>query len=189
MENIPDIVELKEITKKYKTFESTIDQFNSTIGEVKQQVLANEEKRNLIIGSRLLNDSDYKVFGKAITAKDLQGVTAKIYQSTKGVVSELYNGNPYLYVIAMNNTKPSWQGVGFKLSTNYMQYGSKYSLRIPCLIIREATPDKGIYMEIKNHNTGKIIWNYRLDKIIYPAGERDAYPGIWIERTATFLLE
>lgn len=189
MENIPDIVELKEITKKYKTFESTIDQFNSTIGEVKQQVLANEEKRNLIIGSRLLNDSDYKVFGKAITAKDLQGVTAKIYQSTKGVVSELYNGNPYLYVIAMNNTKPSWQGVGFKLSTNYMQYGSKYSLRIPCLIIREATPDKGIYMEIKNHNTGKIIWNYRLDKIIYPAGERDAYPGIWIERTATFQLE
>ena len=189
MENIPDVVEIKEITKKYKTFESTIDQFNSTIGEVKQQVLANEEKRNLVIGSRLLNDSDYKVFGKAITAKDLQGVTAKIYQSTKGVVSELYNGNPYLYVIAMNNTKPSWQGVGFKLSTNYMQYGSKYSLRIPCLIIREATPDKGIYMEIKNHNTGKIIWNYRLDKIIYPAGERDAYPGIWIERTATFQLE
>ena len=189
MENIPDVVEIKEITKKYKTFESTIDQFNSTIGEVKQQVLANEEKRNLIIGSRLLNDSDYKVFGKAITAEDLQGVTAKIYQSTKGVVSELYNGNPYLYVIAMNNTKPSWQGVGFKLSTNYMQYGSKYSLRIPCLIIREATPDKGIYMEIKNHNTGKIIWNYRLDKIIYPAGERDAYPGIWIERTATFQLE
>ena len=189
MENIPDVVEIKEITKKYKTFESTIDQFNSTIGEVKQQVLANEEKRNLIIGSRLLNDSDYKVFGKAITAEDLQGVTAKIYQSTKGVVSELYNGNPYLYVIAMNNTKPSWQGVGFKLSTNYMQYGSKYSLRIPCLIIREATPDKGIYMEIKNHNTGKIIWTYRLDKIIYPAGERDAYPGIWIERTATFQLE
>ena len=189
MENIPDVVEIKEITKKYKTFESTIDQFNSTIGEVKQQVLANEEKRNLIIGSRLLNDSDYKVFGKAITAEDLQGVTAKIYQSTKGVVSELYNGNPYLYVIAMNNTKPSWQGVGFKLSTNYMQYGSKYSLRIPCLIIREATPDKGIYMEIKNHNTGKIIWNYRLDKIIYPAGERDAYPGIWIERTATLHFE
>ena len=189
MENVPDIVEIKEITKKYKTFESTIDRFDSTIGEVKQQVLANEEKRNLIIGSRLLNDSDYKIFGKAITAKDLQGVTAKIYQSTKGVVSELYNGNPYLYVIAMNNTKPSWQGVGFKLSTNYMQYGSKYSLRIPCLIIREATPDKGIYMEIKNHNTGKIIWNYRLDKIIYPAGERDAYPGIWIERTATFQLE
>ena len=189
MENIPDIVELKEITKKYKTFESTIDRFDSTIGEVKQQVLANEEKRNLIIGSRLLNDSDYKVFGKAITAEDLQGVTAKIYQSTNSVVGELYNGNPYLYVIAMNNTKPSWQGVGFKLSTNYMQYGSKYSLRIPCLIIREATLDKGIYMEIKNHNTGKVIWKYRLDKQTFPAGEVDTYKGIWIERTATFQLE
>lgn len=189
MENIPDIVEIKEITKKYKTFESTIDRFDSTIGEVKQQVLANEEKRNLIIGSRLLNDSDYKVFGKAITAEDLQGVTAKIYQSTNSVVGQLYNGNPYLYVIAMNNTQPSWQGVGFKLSTNYMQYGSKYSLRIPFLIIREATLDKGIYMEIKNHNTGRVIWNYRLDKQNFPSGEVDTHKGIWIERTATFQLE
>ena len=189
MENIPDVVEIKEITKKYKTFESTIDKFDSTIGEVKKQVLANEEKRNLIIGSRLLNDSDYHVFGKAMTAEDLQGVTAKIYQNTNGVVGQLYNGNPYLYVIAMNNTQPSWQGVGFKLSTNYMQYGSKYSLRIPFLIIREATLDKGIYMEIKNHNTGRVIWNYRLDKQNFPSGEVDTHKGIWIERTATFQLE
>ena len=189
MENVPDIVEIKEITKKYKTFESTIDRFDSTIGEVKKQVLANEEKRNLIIGSRLLNDSDYHVFGKAMTAEDLQGITAKIYQNTNGVVGQLYNGNPYLYVIAMNNTQPSWQGVGFKLSTNYMQYGSKYSLRIPFLIIREATLDKGIYMEIKNHNTGRVIWNYRLDKQNFPSGEVDTHKGIWIERTATFQLE
>ena len=189
MENIPDIVELKEITKKYKTFESTIDKFDSTIGEVKKQVLANEEKRNLIIGSRLLNDSDYKVFGKAMTAEDLQGVTAKIYQSTNSVVGQLYNGNPYLYVIAMNNTQPSWQGVGFKLSTNYMQYGSKYSLRVPCLILNNVTLDKGIYMEIKNHNTGRVIWNYRLDKQNFPSGEVDTHKGIWIERTATFQLE
>lgn len=189
MENVPDIVEIKEITKKYKTFESTIDKFDSTIGEVKKQVLANEEKRNLIIGSRLLNDSDYHVFGKAMTAEDLQGITAKIYQNTNGVVGQLYNGNPYLYVIAMNNTQPSWQGVGFKLSTNYMQYGSKYSLRIPFLIIREATLDKGIYMEIKNHNTGRVIWNYRLDKQNFPSGEVDTHKGIWIERTATFQLE
>lgn len=189
MENIPDIIELKEITKKYKTFESTIDQFNSTIGEVKQQVLANEEKRNLIIGSRLLNDSDYKVFGKAMTNGSLQGVYAQVRQNTNDLVSSLYNGNSYLYVLAMNNTQPSWQGVGFKLSTNYMQYGSKYSLRIPCLIIREAALDKGIYMEIKNHNTGKVIWNYRLDKQKFPAGEVDATKGIWIEQTATFQLE
>ena len=181
MENVPDIVEIKEITKKYKTFESTIDRFDSTIGEVKQQVLANEEKRNLIIGSRLLNDSDYKVFGKVITAGNLQGVSAKIFQDTNSVVGKLYNGNPYLYVIAMNNTQYSWQGVGFKLSTNFMQYGSKYSLRIPFFIMREATLDKGIYMEIKNHNTGKVIWQYRLDE--------DTYKGIWVEKKATFQLE
>lgn len=189
MENVPDIVEIKEITKKYKTFESTIDRFDSTIGEVKQQVLANEEKRNLIIGSRLLNDGDYKVFGKAITNGSLQGVYAQIRQNTNDLVGSLYNGNSYLYVLAMNNTQPSWQGVGFKLSTNYMQYGSKYSLRVPCLILREATLDKGIYMEIKNHNTGKVIWNYRLDKQTFNGREVDTFKGIWIERTATFQLE
>ena len=189
MENIPDIVEIKEITKKYKTFESTIDKFDSTIGEVKKQVLANEEKRNLIIGSRLLNASDYKIFGKVITLDSLQGVFAQIRQNTDNTVGSLYNGNPYLYVVAMNNTQPSWQGVGFKLSTNYMQYGSKYSLRIPCYIPNDVTIDKGLYMEIKNHNTGNIIWNYRLDKQTFPAGEFDTTKGIWIERTATFQLE
>nr|DAW16531.1 MAG TPA: tail protein [Caudoviricetes sp.] len=189
MENVPDIVEIKEITKKYKTFESTIDRFDSTIGEVKKQVLANEEKRNLIIGSRLLNDSDYKVFGKVMTNGNSQGVYAQIRQNTNGLVGSLYNGNSYLYVLATNNTQPSWQGVGFKLSTNYMQYGSKYSLRVPCYIPSGVTSDKGIYMEIKNHNTGKVIWRYRLDKQTFPAGELDTTKGIWIERTATFQLE
>ena len=189
MENVPDIVEIKEITKKYKTFESTIDRFDSTIGEVKKQVLANEEKRNLIIGSRLLNDSDYKVFGKVMTNGNSQGVYAQIRQNTNDLVGSLYNGNSYLYVLAMNNTKPSWQGVGFKLSTNYMQYGSKYSLRVPCLILNNVTLDKGIYMEIKNHNTNKVIWQYRLDKQTFNGREEDTFKGIWIERTATFQLE
>ena len=44
-------------------------------------------------------------------------------------------------------------------------------------------------MEIKNHNTGKVIWKYRLDKQTFPAGEFDTTKGIWIERKATFQLE
>ena len=185
MENIPDIVEIKEITKKYKTFESTIDRFDSTIGEVKQQVLANEEKRNLIIGSRLLNDSDYKVFGKVWEGTSKQGIYTRIRQSSEGGVS-LYNGNSYLYVVAQNNTRNVWQGVGFKLSKKFLDYGVKYSLKIPFLILNDFTLDKGIYMEIKNHNTGEIIWNQRLDKQTIDGREQDIYKGIWIERTATF---
>lgn len=188
MENIPDVVEIKEITKKYKTFESTIDQFNSTIGEVKQQVLANEEKRNLIIGSRLLNDSDYKVFGKVWEGSSKQGIYTQIRQSYKDGDPTLYNGNSYLYVVAQNNAKNVWQGVGFKLSTNYLQHGVKYSLRIPFLILNDFTLDKGIYMEIKNHNTGKVIWRHRLDKQTIDGREQDIYKGIWIERTATFQI-
>lgn len=185
MENIPDIVEIKEVVKKYKTFESTIDRFDSTIGEVKQQVLANEEKRNLIIGSRLLNDSDYKVFGKVWEGSSKQGIYTQIRQSSEGGVS-LYNGNSYLYVVAQNNTQNVWQGVGFKLSKKFLDYGVKYSLRIPFLILNDFTLDKGIYMEIKNHNTGEIIWNQRLDKQTIDGREQDIYKGIWIERTATF---
>lgn len=49
MDNMPDVVEIKEVVKKYKTFDSTLEQFNSTIGEVKNQLV--NGGRNLILNS------------------------------------------------------------------------------------------------------------------------------------------
>nr|DAS08612.1 MAG TPA: Neck appendage protein [Caudoviricetes sp.] len=179
MENIPDIVELKEITKKYKTFESTIDRFDSTIGEVKQQVLANEEKRNLIIGSRLLNNSDYKVFGKVWDAESNQGIYTQIRQSTGDGVNTIYNGNSYLFAVAQNNTQNVWQGVGFNISSKLLLPGRQYSLSIPYYILSGFPPDKGIFAEIKNHNTGRVVWREELTS-------STGYRQSWIEKKVTF---
>ena len=179
MENIPDIVELKEITKKYKTFESTIDRFDSTIGEVKQQVLANEEKRNLIIGSRLLNDSDYKVVGKKWDAESNQGIYAQVRQSTGDGVNTIHKGNSYVFAVAQNNTQNVWQGIGFNISSKVLLPGRKYSLSIPYYILGGFPPDKGIFAEIKNHNTGRTVWREELTST-------SGYQGAWIEKKATF---
>lgn len=177
MENVPDIVEIKEITKKYKTFESTIDRFDSTIGEVKQQVLANEENRNLIIGSRILNETDYKVFGKVWDGVSKQGIYTQIRQSTGDGVNTIHNGNSYLFVVAQNNTQPVWQGVGFNISSKILLPGRKYSLRIPYYILPGHVVDKGIFVEIKNHNTGRVVWNEEI-----PTNYKES----WIEKEVTF---
>lgn len=179
MENVPDIVEIKEITKKYKTFESTIDRFDSTIGEVKKQVLANEEKRNLIIGSRLLNDSDYKVFGKVWDAESKQGIYTQIRQSTGDGVNTIYNGNSYVFAVAQNNTKNVWQGIGFNISSKLLLPGRQYSLSIPYYILSGFPPDKGIFAQIKNHNTGRIVW---FEELTSTPGYRQS----WIEKKVTF---
>ena len=154
LDNLPDTTEIKEITKKYKTFESTIDQFNSTIGEVKQQVLANEEKRNLILGSRMLSESDFKKIGNSV---DL-------------TLQQEYQGLPYLSVFQIGKTSNVWQGVGFDLSLTRINKGETYSIRIPMFVSESQRPDEGSYVEIKNHDTREILWQTRLDTNKYPMG-------------------
>nr|DAS96041.1 MAG TPA: tail protein [Caudoviricetes sp.] len=164
LDNLPDPTEIKEITKKYKTFESTIDQFNSTIGEVKQQVLANEEKRNLILGSKMISDKDYKGIGNDITR----------------VVNQEYKGLPYMSLISYVFDRNIWQGVGFNLAKYSINKGERYSIRIPIFINGISVQlDKGAYVEIKNHLTGEILWNSRLDIA-------NVQKGKWVEREFTF---
>ena len=166
MENIPDIVEIKEITKKYKTFESTIDRFNSTIGEVKQQVLANEEKRNLVLGSRMFNEKDYKLFGGSITRS----------------VFQEYNGLPYMSMVSYEGNKHIWQGVGFNLSFSRIKKGERYSIRLPIRLSSALSLDLGAYVEIKNHLTRGILWNARLDV-------NNVQKDKWIEREFQFTAD
>ena len=182
MENVPDIVEIKEITKKYKTFESTIDRFDSTIGEVKQQVLANEEKRNLIIGSRLLSNSEYNVFGKKWDGASQVGIYTEIRQNTSNEIRFLYEGNTYLYVISEHNNNYVWQGVGFNLSVNKIRKGQQFTIKIPFYWITGHQNNAGIYVEIKNHNTGAILWNTRIDTI-------DIHGDTWDMRVYQFIAD
>ena len=45
MENIPDVVEIKEVVKKYKDFESTLEGFTSVVGEINTKVLTKQQIR------------------------------------------------------------------------------------------------------------------------------------------------
>lgn len=150
LDNLPDPTEIKEITKKYKTFESTIDRFDSTIGEVKQQVLANEEKRNLILGSRMISESDYKKMNE---------VSITRFQD--------YEGLPYISMYAGNKTSNTYQGIGFNLSIQRMNKGEKYSIRIP-VYLTDISLDYGAYVEIKNHSTREILIRERIDGGLIP---------------------
>ena len=163
MDNIPDVVAIKEVVKQYKTFDSRIDRFNSTIGEVKQQVLANEEKRNLILGSRMLSENDYKVFGNKDIVIRLQS----------------YEGLPYVTLFLYGKTSNVWQGIGFNTSVNQIKQGEKYSVRIPMLISSTTVLDNGGYVEIKNHRTGEVLWKSRLDT-------NDVERDKWVVREFTF---
>lgn len=164
LDNLPDPTEIKEITKKYKTFESTIDRFNSTIGEVKQQVLANEEKRNLVLGSRMISESDYNKIGGSI---DL-------------TLQQAYEGLPYLSLQQNGKTSRVWQGVGFNLSINRINKGETYSIKIPIFISDIMRPDEGAYLEIKNHDTQESLWNTRLDVAYLPAGQWNVHKYTFI---------
>ena len=182
MENVPDIVEIKEITKKYKTFESTIDRFDSTIGEVKYQTLANEENRNLIIGSRLLSDSEFNVFGKKWDETSQVGIYTEIRQSTSNEIRFLYEGNTYLYVISEHNNARVWQGVGFNLSVNKIRKGQQFTIKIPFYYLTNHENNEGIYAEIKNHKTNSTLWRTRIDTI-------DIHGDTWDMRAYLFTAD
>lgn len=62
LENVPDVTEIKETVKKYKIFENTLDRFNSTIGQVKEQVV--NGNRNYITNSGSLNDKSIGSWNK-----------------------------------------------------------------------------------------------------------------------------
>ena len=57
MENVPDVTEIKETVRKYRAFESTLDRFNSTIGQVREQVV--NGNRNYITNSGSLSDKPW----------------------------------------------------------------------------------------------------------------------------------
>lgn len=72
MENMPDIVEIKETIKKYKTFDSTLEQFTSVIGEVDTKVLTKAYARNNLNAEdveKTGNDVYYNVKGKLEAGK------------------------------------------------------------------------------------------------------------------------
>ena len=87
LENIPDVAEIKETIRKYKTFESTLDRFNSTIGEVKEQVV--QGNRNFVKKSGSLEWVDWggTDWGKSVQNEMI--VFTKTKSGTNGIWIQL----------------------------------------------------------------------------------------------------
>nr|DAU51807.1 MAG TPA: tail protein [Caudoviricetes sp.] len=120
MENVPDIVEIKEITKKYKTFESTLEGFTSVVGEINTKVLSKQQNR------QNLNSEDVEKTGNDLyfNAKenlqaneyytilaDLDNVPAnqkaKIYSASDGGDEKLIQNGLNYWVVKYPNNRGS----------------------------------------------------------------------------------
>ena len=73
MENVPDIVEIKEIVKKYKTFESTLEGFTSVVGEINTKVLTKQQNR------QNLNSEDAEKTGNDLYFNTKENLVANEY--------------------------------------------------------------------------------------------------------------
>lgn len=73
MENVPDIVEIKEVVKKYKTFESTLEGFTSVVGEINTKVLTKQQNR------QNLNSEDVEKTGNDLYFNTKENLVANEY--------------------------------------------------------------------------------------------------------------
>ena len=117
MENVPDVVEIKEVVKKYKTFESTLEGFTSVVGEINTKVLTKQQiRQNLSIEDVEKTGNDLYFNAKEnlqaneyyTILADLDGVPAnqkaKIYgASDDGDEKLIQNGLNYWVVKYPNN--------------------------------------------------------------------------------------
>ena len=120
MENVPDVVEIKEVVKKYKTFESTLEGFTSVVGEINTKVLTKQQNR------QNLNSEDVEKTGNDLyfNAKenlqaneyytilaDLDNVPAnqkaKIYSASDGGDEKLIQNGLNYWVVKYPNNRGS----------------------------------------------------------------------------------
>ena len=73
MENVPDVTEIKEVVKKYKTFESTLEGFTSVVGEINTKVLSKQQNR------QNLNSEDVEKTGNDLYFNTKENLVANEY--------------------------------------------------------------------------------------------------------------
>ena len=113
----------------------------------------------------MLSSADFKVFGKVWDGTSQVGIYTELRQNPSNEIRFLYEGNTYLYVISEHNNTNVWQGIGFNLSVNKIRKGQQFTIKMPFYWLTGHQNNAGIYVEIKNHKTGSILWNTRIDTI------------------------
>ena len=92
MENVPDIVEIKEVVKKYKTFESTLEGFTSVVGEINTKVLTKQQNR------QNLNSEDVEKTGNDLYFNTKENLVANEYYTILADLDNVpANQQAYIY--------------------------------------------------------------------------------------------
>ena len=107
MENVPDVVEIKEVVKKYKTFESTLSEFRSEIGYVKEttQILG-DTVPDLSKDKRVATGNDVYYYPSVpLKANTTYTIVANISGLTARQEAGIYNasGNNKKYILNGTN--------------------------------------------------------------------------------------
>lgn len=213
MENVPDVVEIKEVVKKYKTFESTLEGFTSVVGEINTKVLTKQQiRQNLSIedvektGNDLyFNAKENLVANEYYTIlADLDGVPAnqkaKIYGASDGGDEKLIRNGLNYWVVKYPNNRGSINlyplGANTKVKNVRIFKGDfrvKKDADRENLYSSSATDSGGKFIHL-NLNKNKIngnVYTVKFDASGYSNGDRwDVYNRIgYDENNLTQILK
>ena len=212
MENVPDVVEIKEVVKKYKTFESTLEGFTSVVGEINTKVLTKQQiRQNLSIedvektGNDLyFNAKENLVANEYYTIlADLDGVPAnqkaKIYGASDGGDEKLIQNGLNYWVVKYPNNRGSINlyplGANTKVK-NVRIFKGDFRIKKDAdrenLYSSSATDsgDKFIHLNLNKNKINGNVYIVKFDASGYSNGDRwDIYNRIgYDENNLTQLL-
>lgn len=212
MENVPDIVEIKEITKKYKTFESTLEGFTSVVGEINTKVLTEKQNRQNLnredvekTGNDLyFNTKENLVANEYYTIlADLDNVPAnqkaRIYNASDGGDEKLIQNGLNYWVVKYpsNQSKINLYPLGANTKVKNVRifkgdFRVKKDAKRENLFSNSATDDtyKFIHLNLNKNKINGNVYTVKFDASGYSNGDRwDIYNRIgYDENNLTQLL-
>lgn len=212
MENVPDVVEIKEVVKKYKTFESTLEGFTSVVGEINTKVLTKQQIRQNLssedvekTGNDLyFNTKENLVANEYYTIlADLDNVPAnqkaKIYSASDGGDEKLIQNGLNYWVVKYpsNQTKINLYPLGANTKVKNVRifkgdFRVKKDAERENLFSSSATDDtdKFIHLNLNKNKINGNVYTVKFDASGYSNGDRwDIYNRIgYDENNLTQLL-
>ena len=212
MDNVPDIVEIKEVVKKYKTFESTLEGFTSVVGEINTKVLTKQQNRQNLSSEdveKTGNDLYFNVKENLQANEyytilaDLDNVPAnqkaKIYSASDGGDEKLIQNGLNYWVVKYpsNQTKINLYPLGANTKVKNVRifkgdFRVKKDAERENLFSSSATDntDKFIHLNLNKNKINGNVYTVKFDASGYSNGDRwDVYNRIgYDENNLTQLL-
>ena len=212
LENIPDTTEFKEVVRKYKTFESTLEGFTSVVGEINTKVLTEQQNRKNLnsedvekTGNDLyFNTKENLVANEYYTIlADLDNVPAnqkaRIYNASDGGDEKLIQNGLNYWVVKYpsNQSKINLYPLGANTKVKNVRifkgdFRVKKDAKRENLFSNSATDDtyKFIHLNLNKNKINGNVYTVKFDASGYSNGDRwDIYNRIgYDENNLTQLL-